>query len=110
MTISLFLIGNDTEISYGCGFTLEGRDADGNPTGGWGLDELRTVQDWYIRYSLLGAQGINEVASVGGFVREYQIDVKPDEMRAFGIGLEDIFRAVKNSNIDIGVWTIEIIK
>jgi len=91
-------------------YTLEGRDADGNSTGGWGLDELRTVQDWYIRYSLLGAQGISEVASVGGFVREYQIDVNPDAMRAFEVGLDDIFMAVKNSNVDVGARTIEINK
>lgn len=91
-------------------YTLEGRDPNGNPTGGWDLDELRTIQDWNVRYSLLSAKGISEVASVGGFVREYQIDVDPDAMRAFGIGLEDIFKAVKNSNVDVGARTIEINK
>ena len=63
-------------------YTLEGRDADDKPIGGWDLEELRTVQDWYVRYSLLSAEGVSEVASVGGFVREYQIDVDPDAMRA----------------------------
>jgi Cu(I)/Ag(I) efflux system membrane protein CusA/SilA len=91
-------------------YTLEGRDPDGNPAGGWDLDELRSIQDWHIRYALLGAQGISEVASVGGFVREYQIDVDPDAMRAFEVGLEDIFMAVKNSNVDVGARTIEINK
>ena len=91
-------------------YTLEGRDPDGNPTGGWDLDELRTIQDWYVRYSLLSATGISEVASVGGFVREYQIDVNPDAMRAFDVGLDDIFKAVKNSNVDVGARTIEINK
>jgi len=91
-------------------YTLEGRDPDGRPTGGWDLDELRTVQDWYVRYYLLGAQGISEVASVGGFVREYQIDVDPDAMRAARVSLEDIFRAVRKSNIDVGARTIELNK
>jgi Cu(I)/Ag(I) efflux system membrane protein CusA/SilA len=89
-------------------YTLEGRDPDGNPAGGWGPDELRSVQDWYVRYALTSAEGISEVASVGGFVREYQIDVDPDAMRAYGIGLEDIFKAVKASNLDVGARTIEI--
>ncbi|OHB62772.1 MAG: acriflavine resistance protein B [Planctomycetes bacterium RBG_13_50_24] len=91
-------------------YTLEGRDPSGNPAGGWDLDELRTIQDWYVRYSLLSAEGIGEVASVGGFVREYQIDVDPDAMRAHQVGLEDIFKAVRASNIDVGAQTIEINK
>ncbi|MFA5424776.1 MAG: efflux RND transporter permease subunit, partial [Phycisphaerae bacterium] len=91
-------------------YTLEGRDPNGNPAGGWGLDELRSIQDWYVRYGLMGSEGIAEVASVGGFVKEYQVDVDPDAMRAFGIGLDEIFSAVKNSNIDVGARTIEINK
>jgi len=91
-------------------YTLEGRDPDGKPAGGWDLDELRTVQDWYVRYSLLSAAGISEVASVGGFVKEYQIDVDPDAMRAARVTLNDIFMAVKKSNIDVGARTLEISK
>jgi len=91
-------------------YTLEGLDEKGEPAGGWDLDELRTVQDWYVRYALLSAEGISEVASVGGFVREYQIDVDPDAMRAHKVGLGDIFKAVKSSNIDVGARTIEINK
>ncbi|MHC4192258.1 MAG: efflux RND transporter permease subunit, partial [Planctomycetota bacterium] len=90
--------------------TLEGQDEQGNPTGGWDLDELRTIQDWYVRYALLSAEGISEVASVGGFVKEYQIDVDPDAMRAYNVGLDEIFMAVKMSNIDVGARTIEINK
>jgi len=89
-------------------YTLEGRDKKGNPAGGWDLDELRSIQDWYVRYGLMGAEGVSEVASIGGFVKEYQIDVDPDAMRAYGVGLDDVFRAVKNSNIDVGARTIEI--
>ena len=92
------------------GIRLEGRDPDGKPVGGWDLDELRTIQDWYVRYGLLSAEGISEVASVGGFVQEYQIDVDPDAMRAARVSIDDIFMAVKMSNIDVGARTIEINK
>jgi Cu(I)/Ag(I) efflux system membrane protein CusA/SilA len=89
-------------------YTLEGRDENGNPAGGWDLDELRTIQDWQVRYALLSAEGVSEAASVGGFVKEYQIDVDPDAMRAYDVGLDEIFMAVKMSNIDVGARTIEI--
>ena len=89
-------------------YTLEGRDRDGSPTGGWDLDELRSVQDWYVRYALLSAEGVSEVASVGGFVKEYQIDADPDAMRANSVSLESLFMAVKMSNLDVGARTIEI--
>jgi Cu(I)/Ag(I) efflux system membrane protein CusA/SilA len=91
-------------------YTLEGQDDKGNPTGGWNLHELRTIQDWYVRYALLGAEGISEVASVGGFVQEYQIDVDPDAMRAYRVKLDEVFSAVKMSNIDVGARTIEVNK
>jgi Cu(I)/Ag(I) efflux system membrane protein CusA/SilA len=91
-------------------YSLEGRDEKDNPTGGWDLDELRSTQDWYVRYALLSAEGISEVASIGGFVKEYQIDVDPDAMRAYKVSLEDIFMAVRNSNIDVGARAIEINK
>lgn len=89
-------------------YTIEGRDADGNPTGGWDLHEIRTVQDYYVRYSLQAVEGVAEVASVGGFVREYQIDVNPAAMRAFDVTLDQIFNAVRNSNLDVGARTLEI--
>ena len=97
-------------------YTLEGRDEQGNPAGGWALDELRTIQDWYLRYDLMaardgqGRQPIAEVASVGGFVREYQIDVDPDAMRAHGVSLTEVFNAVQRANADVGARTIEINK
>ncbi len=89
-------------------YTLEGYDEEGNPTGGWDLDELRSIQDWYVRYGLLSAEGVSEVASVGGFVREYQVDVDPDAMRVFNVTLDEVFNAVRQSNIDVGARTIEI--
>jgi Cu(I)/Ag(I) efflux system membrane protein CusA/SilA len=89
-------------------YTLEGRDPNGNPAGGWDLEELRTIQDWYVRYGLLSAEGVSEVASVGGFVREYQIDVDPDAMRAYKVTFADVYNAVKGSNIDVGAKSIEL--
>ena len=89
-------------------YTLEGRDPDGNPTGGWGPEELRTTQDWTVRYSLQAADGVAEVASIGGYVKEYQVDVDPDAMRAYGVTLAQVFDAVKSANIDVGAKTIEI--
>jgi len=89
-------------------YTLEGRDANGSPTGGWDLEELRTIEDWQVRQKLRSAIGVSEVASIGGFVRQYQIDVDPDAMRAFGVRLEDVFEAVMKSNIDVGAQTIEL--
>ncbi|MCC5880039.1 MAG: efflux RND transporter permease subunit [Idiomarina sp.] len=89
-------------------YTLEGRDPQGNPIGGWDLDELRSVQDWYLRYALLAAEGISEVASVGGYVREYQIDVDPDALRFYDVTLEQVMTAVQQSNLDVGARTTEI--
>jgi Cu(I)/Ag(I) efflux system membrane protein CusA/SilA len=89
-------------------YTLEGRDPKGNPTGGWDLHELRSIQDWYVRYGLLSAKGVSEVASIGGFVQEYQIDVDPDAMRAHGVTLQDVFRATQMSNVDVGARSIEV--
>jgi len=91
-------------------YTLEGRNPEGKPKGGWDLGELRTIQDWYVRYSLLSADGVSEVASVGGFVKEYQIDVDPDAMRAYDVTLDQVYAAVKNSNIDVGAKSIELNK
>lgn len=89
-------------------YTLEGRDKQGAPTGGWDLHELRTTQDWYVRYALASVDGVAEVASIGGYVQEYQIDVDPDAMRAHGITLHEVFKAVQGSNVDVGARTIEV--
>jgi copper/silver efflux system protein len=89
-------------------YTLEGRDPDGNPIGGWDLHELRSIQDWYVRYAILSARGISEVGSIGGFVQEYQVDVDPDAMRAHGVTLVQVFDAVRKSNLDVGARTTEI--
>ncbi|WP_282039284.1 efflux RND transporter permease subunit [Saccharicrinis aurantiacus] len=88
-------------------YTLEGRDKKGNPNGGWDPHELRTIQDFYIKYGLTAAKGVSEVASIGGFVKEYQIDIDPNAMKAHGVSVGQIMQAVKKSNLDIGARTIE---
>ena len=89
-------------------YTLEGRDEQNNPSGGWDPQELRSIQDWQVRYALMAADGISEVASVGGFVKEYQVDVDPEAMRIYGVTLAEVFEAVKMSNLDVGARTMEI--
>ncbi|MCP4547723.1 MAG: efflux RND transporter permease subunit [bacterium] len=89
-------------------YTLEGRDAEGRPTGGWDLDELRSIQDWQVRYALMSAEGVSEVASVGGFLKEFQVDVDPDILLALNVDLEEVYRAIQQSNIDVGARSIEV--
>jgi Cu(I)/Ag(I) efflux system membrane protein CusA/SilA len=89
-------------------YTLEGRDEKGYVTGGWDLQELRSIQDYYVKYALSSASGVSEVASIGGYVQEYQVDVNPELMRQYNIGLHQVVKAVKESNKDIGAQTLEI--
>ena len=96
-------------------YTLEGRDKNGNITPGvWSLHEKRSVQDWYLRFDLLAAKDddnrkpIAEVAAVGGHVKEYQINVDPAAMREHNVTLDQVFRAVKRSNTDVGARTLEV--
>ena len=89
-------------------YTLEGRDKDGKVTGGWDLHELRSIQDYYVKYGLSSASGVSEVASIGGFVQEYQVDIDPEKMRQYDVSLNDVVKAVKQSNQDIGAQTLEI--
>ncbi|MFQ3226146.1 MAG: Cu(I)/Ag(I) efflux system membrane protein CusA/SilA [Lentimonas sp.] len=89
-------------------YTLEGMTPNGKPSGGWDPDELRSTQDWYVRYALQGVDGVAEVASIGGYVKEYQIDVDPDALRVYDIALHEVFDAVRGSNLDVGARTIEV--
>lgn len=89
-------------------YTLEGRDKDGKPSGGWDPAELRTIQDFQVGYALTAVKGVAEVASIGGFVKEYQVDIDPNAMKAHNVDVGQIMNAVKNSNLDIGARTIEI--
>jgi len=72
------------------------------------LAELRSIQDWYLRYELTSVQGVSEVASIGGFVKQYQVTVDPNRLLAYGIPLQDIRMAIKRSNNDVGGRLIEI--
>jgi Cu(I)/Ag(I) efflux system membrane protein CusA/SilA len=90
-------------------YTLEGRDPKtGKPNGGWNPEELRTIQDFYVKYGLATAEGVSEVASVGGFIKEYQVDLNPDALKAFHVSVMDVMNAVRKSNLDIGAETIEL--
>lgn len=88
-------------------YTLEGRDPQGNPAGGWDLDELRAVQDFTVRYALAGSDGVAEAASVGGFVREYQVDLDPDALHAANVTLPQVYDAIRRANLDVSAGTIE---
>jgi Cu(I)/Ag(I) efflux system membrane protein CusA/SilA len=74
---------------------------------GYDLGELRSVQDWFVRYQLNSVQGVAEVASIGGFVKQYQIEVDPQRMRALGVSLNMVMVAVSRSNLNVGGKTIE---
>ena len=72
------------------------------------LAELRTLQDWYLRYQLTKAQGVAEVASIGGFVRQYQVVVDPVKLRSYGIPLAQVSKAIRDSNRDVGGRVVEM--
>jgi len=89
-------------------YTLEGRDPKtGEPRGGWDPQELRTIQDFYVKYALNSASGVSEVASIGGFVKEYQVDIDPAAMKEYNVNVAQIMKAVKESNLDVGARTME---
>ena len=85
-------------------YTLQNKKENDHPKS---LQELRSIQDFYVRYLLQSVEGVSEVASIGGFVKEYQIDVDPNKIFAFDIHFPQIIKAVKNSNIDVGAEVIE---
>ncbi|WP_445400422.1 efflux RND transporter permease subunit [Zobellella sp. An-6] len=72
------------------------------------LAEQRTLQDWFIRYQLTQAQGVAEVATVGGFVRQYQVVVDPVRLRAYGLSFMEVAEAIRQSNLDVGGRAVEM--
>jgi Cu(I)/Ag(I) efflux system membrane protein CusA/SilA len=72
------------------------------------LAELRSLQDWYIRYQLTAVQGVSEVASLGGFVKQYQVEVNPERLRAFNIPVTRVVAAIGSHNVDIGARVLEM--
>ena len=80
-------------------YTVEGDGRD--------LGELRAIQDWFVRYQLNSVPGVAEVASIGGFVRQYQIDVDPNKLAAYGLSIRDVIEAVQRSNSNVGGKVVE---
>ncbi|HKI85754.1 MAG TPA: efflux RND transporter permease subunit, partial [Thermoanaerobaculia bacterium] len=72
------------------------------------LAQLRSYQDWYLKYGLTAVDGVSEVASIGGFVRQYQVEVDPVKMRAYGISLQQVKHAIQRSNNDVGGGVVEM--
>lgn len=81
-------------------YTVEGK--------GYDLGALRAVQDWYIRYKLSSVDGVAEVASIGGFVKQYQVDVNPTDLRAYNLTIADVVNAIQRSNNEVGGKILEV--
>ena len=77
-------------------------------TGRLDLAELRGIQDWYVRYALTAVQGVSEVASIGGFERQYQVDIDPAKLLGYGIPVTTVMAAIQNANSDIGAMVMEL--
>ncbi len=88
-----------TGVGHVYWYTIEGK--------GYDLEQLRTLQDWFVRYQLNTVPGVAEVASIGGFVREYQIDLDPNRLFAYRIKVSQVMEAVKRSNNDVGGRLVE---
>ncbi|MBK8069393.1 MAG: efflux RND transporter permease subunit [Rhodanobacteraceae bacterium] len=89
-----------TGVGWVYQYALEGKDRS--------LDELRAIQDWYVRYQLTKAHGVAEVASLGGFVRQYSVTVDPAKLRQYGVPLMQVGEVIKASNRDVGGRSVEI--
>ena len=92
--VAPYLAPDATAVGQIFWYTVEGE--------GYDLGELRAIQDWFVRYQLYSVSGVAEVASVGGFPREYQVDIDPDKLRAYGITLGELYSAVSRSNSSVG--------
>ena len=88
-------------------YTLDGLDENGENVGGWDLHELRSIQDFYLRLALNSVKGVSEVASVGGHVKEYQVDLDPDAMRTLDISIMQVADALRKSNRETAANTME---
>src|SRR5258706_8818092 len=88
-----------TGVGHVFWYTVEAKDSD--------LGELRAIQDWYVRYQLNAVPGVAEVASVGGFVKQYQVDLDPNKLVAADVDVKMVVEAIRNSNRDVGGKIIE---
>ncbi len=82
-------------------------DPEKSPHGGYDLAQLRSLQDWKIRYDLASVQGVSEVASIGGFVKQYQVELSSTKMRAANVTLMEVMNAVRDANLNVGGKTVE---
>ncbi|MEW6508899.1 MAG: CusA/CzcA family heavy metal efflux RND transporter [Bacteroidota bacterium] len=89
-----------TGVGHVFWYTVEG--------GGYDLGTLRSIQDWYIRYKLSSVEGVAEVASIGGFVKQYQVDVNPNGLRAYNLTVTDVISSIQKSNNEVGGKLLEI--
>jgi len=89
-----------TGVGHVFWYTVEGKNYD--------LGTLRSIQDWYIRYKLSSVEGVAEVASIGGYVKQYQVDVNPSDLRAYNLTVSDIVNAVQRSNNEVGGKILEV--
>jgi Cu(I)/Ag(I) efflux system membrane protein CusA/SilA len=72
------------------------------------LAELRSIQDWYLRYALTAVPGVSEVASIGGFEKQYQVDIDPAKLQGYGISTGEVIAAIQNANADVGAMVMEL--
>ena len=75
---------------------------------GYSLAELRSIQDWYIRYQLTKVPGVSEVASIGGFVKQYQVNIDPNRLLAYDVSMKDLIESIRMSNTDVGGRVVEL--
>ncbi len=90
-----------TGVGWVFEYVLDGGDK-------YDLQQLRSIQDWYLRYELMSVPGVAEVASIGGYVKQYQVEVDPNKLAAFGIPISKVKMALKRSNNDVGGRLIEM--
>ncbi len=89
-----------TGVGWVFQYSIEGK--------GYSLAELRSMQDWYIRYQLTKVPGVSEVASIGGFVKQYQVNIDPNKLLTYNVSLKDIVDSIKMGNIDVGGRVVEL--
>ena len=90
-------------------YTLQGHHpGTGKPAPGWDPQELRSIQDYYVKHALTAVPGVAQLASIGGYVKEFQVDVDPEALQAYNITLAKVMQAVSESNLDVGARTLEL--
>ncbi|MFH0733092.1 MAG: CusA/CzcA family heavy metal efflux RND transporter [bacterium] len=89
-----------TGVGHVFWYTVEGK--------GYDLGALRSVQDWYVRYKLSSVEGVAEIASIGGFIKQYQVDIDPNKLRAYNLSTTDIITAIQRNNNEVGGKLLEI--